>query len=270
MRTTLALLLSSLALAQGREDDICSTIRCRASYQLQLFEPELGDDHLITVPGPNTLRHLNFDAQAMLHYAHKPLSFFGASGGNLGSSAVDVVEKQLMVDVLAGVGLFNIAQVGVAVPILLSESGEFFTRRGDQPGQTEPKTSGLGDLRLSAKVRLMGSGRGIGIAFAPVVTVPTGGDGADKNNFTGEKGPTVRPRAVGGWRDDRIAASAYLGYLIRENTTYQLYSEMQAGRKYGMITMDQALLDLYELGQVTYDTALSMARDPETIRKRSS
>ncbi len=57
---------------------------------------------------------------------------------------------------------------------------------------------------------------------------------------------------------------------IRENTIHQLYTEMQAGRKYGMTTMDHTLLDLYQRGEITYDTALTAARDPNTIQKRTA
>jgi len=57
---------------------------------------------------------------------------------------------------------------------------------------------------------------------------------------------------------------------IRENTIHKLYTELQAGRKYGMITMDHALLELYQRGDITYDTALNMAQDPETIKNRNA
>jgi len=57
---------------------------------------------------------------------------------------------------------------------------------------------------------------------------------------------------------------------IRENTIHKLYTEIQAGRKHGMITMDHALLELYQRGEITYDTALTAARDPETIKKRTA
>ncbi len=59
-------------------------------------------------------------------------------------------------------------------------------------------------------------------------------------------------------------------HQIRENSTHQLYSEMQAGRKHRMITMDRALLDLYQQGKIGYDTAISLARDPDTIKRRAS
>jgi len=54
---------------------------------------------------------------------------------------------------------------------------------------------------------------------------------------------------------------------IRDNTVHKLYTELQAGRKYGMMTMDHALLELYHRGEITYDTALSAARDPAVIKK---
>ncbi|MFZ4575551.1 MAG: type IV pili twitching motility protein PilT, partial [Phycisphaerales bacterium] len=57
-------------------------------------------------------------------------------------------------------------------------------------------------------------------------------------------------------------------HQIRENEIHQLYSEMQSGRKHGMVTVDQALLDLYQRGEISYDTAVSSARMPDFIRKR--
>ena len=57
---------------------------------------------------------------------------------------------------------------------------------------------------------------------------------------------------------------------IRENTIHKLYSELQAGRKHGMVTMDHALLELYQRGDISYDTALTAAREPEALRARSA
>jgi twitching motility protein PilT len=55
---------------------------------------------------------------------------------------------------------------------------------------------------------------------------------------------------------------------IREGETHMLLSEMQTGRKHQMQTMDHALLNLYQRGEITYDTAVSCAREPDTIRNR--
>ena len=56
---------------------------------------------------------------------------------------------------------------------------------------------------------------------------------------------------------------------VREGETHLLMSEMQTGRKHQMHTTDNSLLGLYQRGEITYDTAVSSAREPDTIRTRA-
>ena len=53
---------------------------------------------------------------------------------------------------------------------------------------------------------------------------------------------------------------------IREHAFHQLISIMQMGRREGMHTIETRLLDLYESGEITYDTALTNATDPAAFR----
>ena len=55
---------------------------------------------------------------------------------------------------------------------------------------------------------------------------------------------------------------------IRESKTFQIASVMQTNRKLGMITMDDALLELYHAGDISLEKALSYAQDPVALRKR--
>jgi twitching motility protein PilT len=57
---------------------------------------------------------------------------------------------------------------------------------------------------------------------------------------------------------------------IREGEPHLLFSEMQMGRKHQMQTLDGSLLEMYQRGEITYDVALSNAREPETLRQRST
>jgi twitching motility protein PilT len=57
---------------------------------------------------------------------------------------------------------------------------------------------------------------------------------------------------------------------IRERDVHQIYNEMQTGRKHRMQTMDNALLELYQRGEISYDTALSNAREPAHIRHKEN
>ncbi|WP_041605819.1 type IV pilus twitching motility protein PilT [Halothermothrix orenii] len=56
--------------------------------------------------------------------------------------------------------------------------------------------------------------------------------------------------------------------VIRDGKSHQLYSSMQTGGKYGMITMDNYILDLLSKSLINKDTALRRANDPEYIKKR--
>lgn len=53
--------------------------------------------------------------------------------------------------------------------------------------------------------------------------------------------------------------------LIRERKTHQLYSAIQMGGESGMRLMDDSLKELYESGIISYDDAVSRARDADQI-----
>ena len=79
------------------------------------------------------------------------------------------------------------------------------------------------------------------------------------------------PSATGGSRVlccEVLVGTASIRHNIRENAIHKIYSDLQAGRKLGMVTMDHALLDLYQKGEIVYDTAVTMASDPKTIKER--
>ena len=53
--------------------------------------------------------------------------------------------------------------------------------------------------------------------------------------------------------------------LVREGKNHQIYSAMQTGAKFGMQTMDAALVDLVRRGVISRDEAKKRARDPEEL-----
>jgi len=54
---------------------------------------------------------------------------------------------------------------------------------------------------------------------------------------------------------------------IREHELHQIVTVIQMGRKQGMHTMDSSLLELYQAGEITYDTAINYSHDPAEMRK---
>ena len=52
---------------------------------------------------------------------------------------------------------------------------------------------------------------------------------------------------------------------IRDDKIHQIYSIMQAGKKFGMQTMNDALYQHYVQGNITLETALQFSGDPNEL-----
>jgi twitching motility protein PilT len=63
-----------------------------------------------------------------------------------------------------------------------------------------------------------------------------------------------------------LIATPAVRNLIREHKGYQLASQMQAGAKYGMVTMDQNLAELVKAHRITLDAAMERAASPDDLR----
>ena len=76
------------------------------------------------------------------------------------------------------------------------------------------------------------------------------------------------PRADGRGRVaafEVLHANPAIRNLIREGKTHQIPSMMQTGRRLGMITMDEAIVQLAWEGRITRQMAVEFAQNPETM-----
>jgi twitching motility protein PilT len=55
--------------------------------------------------------------------------------------------------------------------------------------------------------------------------------------------------------------------LIREGKTHQIYSMLQAGGRYGMVTMDMSLAQLVRSHRISLDMALERCANEEDLRR---
>ncbi len=55
---------------------------------------------------------------------------------------------------------------------------------------------------------------------------------------------------------------------IREHEMHMLVSVIQTGKRQGMHLMDDSLVQLYQAGEITYDTAICSSSDPKNLRDR--
>jgi twitching motility protein PilT len=72
--------------------------------------------------------------------------------------------------------------------------------------------------------------------------------------------------------DGRIAAreimvvTPAIGNLIREGKTHMIANALETGSKFGMITLDKALIELVKAGLVSVEDACAKANNPELVR----
>jgi twitching motility protein PilT len=76
-----------------------------------------------------------------------------------------------------------------------------------------------------------------------------------------------RSRRVLGY--ELLIANSAIRNLIRENNLHHLENCLQTGARDGMVLMDACLHDLYARCLISYDTALSHARNPDRFAKRA-
>ena len=78
------------------------------------------------------------------------------------------------------------------------------------------------------------------------------------------------PRASGEGRvlaTEVMTATPGVRNLVREQAIEQLPTVIQTGSQFGMKTMDKSLKELYQSGIITYETALSKAKNPEEFKQ---
>jgi twitching motility protein PilT len=76
---------------------------------------------------------------------------------------------------------------------------------------------------------------------------------------------TLLPRAKGGGRVaacEVMVCTPAVRACIRDDKVHQIYSIMQAGKKYGMQTLNDALYQLYVQGEVSLEDCMQHSSDP--------
>ena len=64
-----------------------------------------------------------------------------------------------------------------------------------------------------------------------------------------------------------MVATPAVRNLVREGKTHQIYSMLQAGGRYGMVTMDMSLVQLVRSGRVSMEMALERCSNEEDFRR---
>ena len=89
--------------------------------------------------------------------------------------------------------------------------------------------------------------------------------------LTGVISQQLLPRQDGGGRVaafEVLLANQEIQSLIKEQKYFQIPSVMRSCRKEGMVSMDDAVYDLYMKSMIDSDTAISYAQDGVSMRQK--
>ncbi|WP_426752651.1 OmpA family protein [Myxococcus sp. Y35] len=176
------------------------------AIDVQQYKPAPGAYDVLGMHGARIAPHLSWNLGASLNYADDPLNLVDPRADRF---LYRIVDSQLTLDLMGAISLFDRVELGVSLPVSYTTS---------QPsGAVAPElasgvgTTGVGDLRLVPKVRLLSTDGGIHLAVAAPLTLPTAGG----SKFLGSDTVTVQPRFVAEWATTAVRLLANVGFNFR-------------------------------------------------------
>ena len=222
------------------------------ALDIQNFQPVASPFGIFTTDSAKVHSEYEFSAGFLLNYAKEPLVLNPAEG-----PTVPIVDQQLAGDLLFAIGLFDIAEVGAALPIYFVNDGEV--------GANAIEGATLGDLRLRPRVRVLDSESGlVGLGFYLQLGLPTGNSEA----FTSSGSFYARPGVVVDTRIQRLLLSANMTVNVQEERQFgnlDVGSQLlyNAGAEYAVI--DETFLVggeliLRKLQQIRHSMSISSVK----------
>ena len=192
------------------------------SFQVEHFEPLPSQGYsILNIAKSEVLGHLKPSAGLLFHYANDPIQAVPVITDDVDQGGQRLIEHQLKAELLASLGLFGIAELGFALPVVPLQRG------GDLNSFGRPTDSvngaSLSDLRILPKVQLLNPYKagGLGVAFLLPMYVPIG----DEGSFQSDGSFRLEPRLAVDWRHEvGLAISANLAYqMLRPEVVAQNY-----------------------------------------------
>ncbi|HMJ13015.1 MAG TPA: OmpA family protein [Polyangiaceae bacterium] len=236
----IVLLTSSLGFAQELE-----------RFELNRFQPAPAGDRFFGVQGGDPASSGPLRVMALGNYAYRPLVLYRDDGDERVGS---VVSDQLLLHGAVALGLFERLLLSVDVPIALVTDGD--SPEADGLDIASPSGSSLGDVRLGARVRVLGEAREpLELALGGYVWLPTG----DEEKFAGDGKVRGLPALIAAGEVGRFAYAANAGVMLRPERQFaatQIGTELVFGAAAGVLFAKRKLLIGPELyGSTTFDDA---------------
>jgi OOP family OmpA-OmpF porin len=274
-RITLAgALVTCIALFGGSTPRAVAQTAPRDPVSAQNFVPAPGRGNYLMVEGAQTSGHLTPAVGLTLDYAHQPFVLRTAScpDGDLSNCDVtgtrSVLTEYIATANLTGaITLFERLQIGLVLPFSIS-SGESFTIMRALPEIITQggSAAGLGDLRITAKVHILGTGEGLSLSASAWGTVPLAGVTAE-DSFIGNPGPTFGGHVIGEFVKNGFHVGANVGGFWREEGLF-LSTKVGPRLTYGLALAYDVTPLISVLGEVAGSSSFTAEVDENAVEAR--
>ena len=229
MRRSSSFLFVALSIAYGLHSSR-SPLRAQSvpndRFSVNHYVPAIGPGNYMQVDGAAVGAHLAPTAELWLDYAHRPFVLYTAkcpegksTNCELDKSSKDLIGQQLTINLAGTLALAERVQLGLIVPLVYTHGDRYAAAT---PGFAQPylelrggSAFGLGDPRLSVKLRIAGSGNmGLLLAAAAWGTAPVG-HAISKEHSLGYDGVTAGGHLILEYRASRVRFAVNAGGAYR-------------------------------------------------------
>jgi OmpA-OmpF porin, OOP family len=212
---------------------VCSLSSARAAHaqnmdppydpavDVQLFEYAVGPKSFFSTDDGGVANARQFTADAMFTFITDPFVIYDVNEINneLVSTRTAVIQNLLAGELSGAYGVNGKLQIGAALPLILSMSGNGLDPSTARPAMSGLQASGLGDLRVEAKYLLLEKPN-LRVAGIGGLTLPSS-IGSGGGDYMGDDLPTGRARAAVQWidRGGKLTLGANAGVILRKPRT---------------------------------------------------
>jgi len=204
--------------------DAATEPEVQRSIALNQFDPSPAGDVFFGLPSAYANGRVVPRAYVMVDYADQPLRIVGKSANG------SIVGAQMFLHIGASLSILDRALISVSLPVAVLQSGDSLAVDGTQV--TAPSSAALGDLRIGARVRVVGEEDGpVQLGVGGYVYVPTAPGPTDtEGSFTGDGSARVAPHLAlsGRYKLNQHVTFAYTsmgGFSVKssQNPTTVIY-----------------------------------------------
>ncbi len=269
-----ATLLAGLALWGGVAPRASAQSAPRDPVSAQNFTPAPGRGNYLMVEGAQTSGHLAPAVGLTIDYAHQPFVLRTAtcpdgdlSNCDVGATRSVLTEFIATANLTGAITLFERLQLGLVLPLSFSSGESFQIMRALPEIITQGGSSaGLGDLRITAKVRILGTGEGLSVSASAWGTVPLAGVTAE-DSFIGNPGPLFGGHVIGEFVKNGFHVGANVGGFWREEGLF-LSTKVGPRLTYGLALAYDVTPLISVLGEVVGASSFTAEVDENALEAR--